>query len=51
MAFDTVETGTATIERILAMADVIVPGHFPELVKRDGAFTWDEAAELSILVR
>lgn len=51
LAFDTVETGTATIERILDMADVIVPGHFPELIKREGGFTWDDAAELPILVR
>ena len=52
MAFDTVETGTASIERILGLADRIVPGHFPELIKQqDGAFVWDEAAEFSLLVR
>jgi len=51
MAFDTVETGTATIGRILEIADVIVPGHFPELVRREGGFTWDEAAEMTILIR
>ena len=51
LAFDAVETGTATIERILAMADRIVPGHFPELIKRDGVFVWDDAAAFSLLVR
>lgn len=51
LTFDTPETGTRTIQRILAMADRIVPGHFPELIKRDGVWTWDEAAEVTLLVR
>jgi len=51
MAFDTISAGTKTIGRILDMADRIVPGHFPELIKRDGQFTWDDAAELPLLVR
>lgn len=50
-AFDTVESSRATIDRLLALGDRIVPGHFPELVKRDGGFTWEEAAEFPILVR
>lgn len=32
MAFDAIETGTRTIERILDSADRIVPGHFPESI-------------------
>lgn len=51
LAFDTPESGTRTIRRILAMAQRIVPGHFPELIKREGVWTWDEAAEVSLLVR
>ncbi len=51
MAFDTIEAGTATIARILAMAERIVPGHFPELRKTDNGFVWDEAAEFALLVR
>lgn len=51
MTFDTVAAGTSTIRHILAIADRIVPGHFPELVKRDGAFVWDEPAELPLLIR
>ena len=51
MAFDTIAAGTTTIERILDMADRIVPGHFPELVKHDGRFTWEEAAEFPLMVR
>jgi glyoxylase-like metal-dependent hydrolase (beta-lactamase superfamily II) len=51
MAFDTIESGTASIEHILTIADRIVPGHFPELIKRDGTWIWEEAAELALLVR
>ena len=51
MAFDTIAAGTATIEKILGMADRIVPGHFPELVKQDGRFTWEDAAEFPLMVR
>lgn len=52
MAFDTIEAGTVSIRRILACADRIVPGHFPELVKQpDGNFSWDDAASFHLLVR
>jgi N-acyl homoserine lactone hydrolase len=51
MGFDAPETGTATIKRIIATADRIVPGHFPELVKTDGVLTWTETAELPLLIR
>lgn len=51
MPFDTVESGTATIKHILERADRIVPGHFPELVKGENGFEWNEAAELNLLVR
>ena len=51
MAFDTIATGTSTIERILDMADRIILGHFPELIKQDGQFTWEDAAEFSLMVR
>ncbi len=51
MAFDTVETGTATIRRILDRADRIVPGHFPELIRGETGFEWHDAAELALLVR
>lgn len=49
--YDSQESARATIERLLALGDRIVPGHFPELVKRDGSFTWEEPAELPLLVR
>lgn len=51
MAFDTAENGTASIRRILEIADRIVPGHFPELVREGEQWLWEEAAELALLVR
>lgn len=51
MAFDAIETGTATIDRIVAMADRIVPGHFPELIRKGDVFTWEEPAEFPLIVR
>jgi len=51
MVFDTVANSAATIGRILERADRIVPGHFPEMIKRDGAWVWDDAAEFPIMVR
>lgn len=51
MVFDTVESSTATITKILDRADRIVPGHFPELIKRNGVFEWDDAAEFALMVR
>lgn len=52
LAFDTIEVGTASIERIMAMADRIVPGHFPELIREtDGNFSWTDEAPLYLQVR
>ena len=45
------EIGAATISRIIDMADRIVPGHFPELIKTDGVLVWQEPGELPLLVR
>jgi len=33
------------------LADRIIPGYFPELIKQHGQFTWEDAAELSLMVR
>ncbi len=51
MAFDTIERGTESIGKILDRADRIIPGHFPELVRGAAGFEWEEAAELTLLVR
>ncbi len=51
MVFDTAANANASIERILATADRIVPGHFPELIKTERGFLWDEPAPFELLVR
>jgi N-acyl homoserine lactone hydrolase len=52
MAFDEIDVGTRTIQRILERADRIVPGHFPELIRQaDGSFFWEEAAPFELLIR
>lgn len=54
LAFDTAARGTATIERLLDRVDEggrLVPGHFPTLTRTRHGFTWDEAAEFTLLVR
>lgn len=50
-AFDSYENAAASIRLILSMADRIVPGHFPEMVRRNGTFLWDEPAELTLIIR
>ncbi len=51
IVYGTVEQGVATIELIVQMADRIVPGHFPELIKQGKGFTWEEVGELSLIIR
>jgi glyoxylase-like metal-dependent hydrolase (beta-lactamase superfamily II) len=51
LAFDTVQAGSDSIRRILELADRIVPGHFPELVRApSGSWTWTPA-RLPLLLR
>jgi glyoxylase-like metal-dependent hydrolase (beta-lactamase superfamily II) len=52
MAFDQIDVGTRTIQRILDRADRIVPGHFPELIRQaDGSFVWEDCAPFELLIR
>lgn len=52
MVFDTMENGRDSVQRILQMADVIVPGHFQVACRcAEGQFTWEEDAELPIVAR
>lgn len=50
-AFDTMERASATINHLLTLGDRIIPGHFMEMFKRDGTFTWDDVMELPIIMR
>lgn len=52
LAFDTREAGTASIKRILSIADTIVPGHFPELTRQEsGLFSWSDEVSFDLRVR
>lgn len=45
------DLGVATIARIVADADIIVPGHFQQLRKHGDRFVWDESNELGVVIR
>jgi glyoxylase-like metal-dependent hydrolase (beta-lactamase superfamily II) len=50
--YDTLAASTASIRRITEMADRIIPGHFPELIKQpNGQFGWTEGAAFDLIVR
>jgi glyoxylase-like metal-dependent hydrolase (beta-lactamase superfamily II) len=50
-SFDTQERAAETIRHLLGLADRIIPGHFMEMYKCDGTFTWDDVMELPIIMR
>jgi N-acyl homoserine lactone hydrolase len=51
MPFGSEQEASQSISRILSLADRIVPGHFPELIRRGEDFIYDEPGELDILIR
>ncbi len=51
LTFDTAENAANSIRAICGQADVIVPGHFSQLFRRNGRWLWDEAAPLDLRVR
>jgi N-acyl homoserine lactone hydrolase len=51
MYFGSENDAAASISLITSMADRIVPGHFPELIRRGDIFTWDEPSELNLVIR
>lgn len=50
-AFDTQENAGKSIEKILSIADRIVPGHFSELVREGDVFVWEEPPALNLIFR
>lgn len=50
-AFDTQERATQTVRHLLSIADRIIPGHFMEMYKENGSFTWDDVMEFQIVMR
>ena len=52
LAYDTEASGTASIARLMADAERIVPGHFAELRRLDaGRFVWDDGVAFDLIVR
>lgn len=50
-AFDTQERAADTIKMLLPLADRLIPGHFMEMYKQDGSFTWDDTMEFPLVIR
>ena len=50
-AFDTQERAAATIKMLLPIADRLIPGHFMEMYRDAGTFTWDDTMEFPLVIR
>ena len=51
-AYDTIEAGTKSIQRILQSADRIILGHFSELIRlENGQINWHTEGEFNLVVR
>ena len=50
-AFDTQERAAETIRMLLPLADRLIPGHFMEMRRENGVFTWDDTMEFPLLIR
>ena len=51
MCFATAEESTRSIAEICSETDVIVPGHFPEIFRRNGGWIWDEPPSIELILR
>jgi glyoxylase-like metal-dependent hydrolase (beta-lactamase superfamily II) len=51
MSFLSDEDSTRTIEKLLSIADRIVPGHYAELILRDGVWVWEDPMPLELIFR
>lgn len=49
--FDPASRSAQTLAWIAAHADVVVPGHFPELRRTPSGWMWDEPTRLELIVR
>lgn len=50
-AFDTQERAAETIKMLLPLADRLIPGHFNEMYRENGSFTWDGTMEFPLVIR
>jgi glyoxylase-like metal-dependent hydrolase (beta-lactamase superfamily II) len=51
LVFDSQANASASIRRIKAMADRIVPGHFAEFARAGGGWVWEDVAAVTLLIR
>jgi glyoxylase-like metal-dependent hydrolase (beta-lactamase superfamily II) len=51
MCFASPEESKRSIAEICEGTDVIVPGHFPEIFKRNGGWIWDEPPSIELILR
>jgi len=51
MCFATVEQSRQSIADICEGTDIVVPGHFPEIFRRNGGWIWDEPASIELFLR
>lgn len=52
LAFDTIENGTASIIKLMDVADHIIPGHFPEIYRvGEGRFAWGDGSPFNLIIR
>ena len=50
-SFDAPETAARSIDTIMRMSDVIIPGHFPTIYKEGDSITWDDCQSFPLLMR
>lgn len=49
--YDRQQRATQSLQWIADNADIVVPGHFPELRRTAGGWIWDEPSRLELIVR
>lgn len=49
--FDPEHRAAQTLRWIAAHADIVVPGHFPELRRTESGWMWDEPSRLELIIR
>lgn len=50
-SFDTPEVAAKSIDTIMRLSDVIIPGHFPTIYKEGDSITWDDCQNFPLVMR
>jgi len=51
MCFATPEESRQSISEICEGTDIVVPGHYPEIFRRNGGWIWDESPSIELIMR